>query len=239
VSDPQRILLAGDSTVAACPAHETPMSGWGPHLGASLNFMLAACESTVRPTGPIQVLNVARGGATTESHRVDGLWAALLYELHARDIVLLQFGHNDRKWPHLAPDAGYKANLNKACDEVLARGGIPVLCTPVERRTFTDGQFVPAHGRYPEAVRELAQFRGLPCIDLTSMTARFLADLGPDDSLPLFTHFQAGEHPLYSDGIADDTHFSFIGAVQIADFVAQELVRLWPELTTTERQHSR
>lgn len=26
------VLLGGDSTVAACPAHETPMSGWGPTL---------------------------------------------------------------------------------------------------------------------------------------------------------------------------------------------------------------
>ena len=34
------VLLGGDSTVAACPAHETPMSGWGAHLGAPLNMYL-------------------------------------------------------------------------------------------------------------------------------------------------------------------------------------------------------
>ncbi|MFC5828345.1 rhamnogalacturonan acetylesterase [Nonomuraea insulae] len=222
-----RVLLAGDSTVAACPAHETPMSGWGPHLGAPLNSRLAAALGSPAPT--VAVLNTAKGGATTESHRDEGLWAALLIELRPADVVLLQFGHNDQKQPHLAARTGYTANLERACDEVLERGGRPVLCTSVARRRFVAGRLEPTHGDHPQAVRDLAGRRGLPCIDLARSTAQLYAGLGEEASRALFTHVEPGHHPLYPDGCADDTHFSFTGAVQVADQVAAELVRLWVE----------
>nr|WP_269449752.1 rhamnogalacturonan acetylesterase [Auraticoccus cholistanensis] len=221
-------MLAGDSTVAACPATETPMSGWGPHLGAPLNRRLT--EAAVRAGEPVRtvaVLNTARGGATTESHRQEGLWAALLAELRPQDVVLLQFGHNDSKAEHLAARTGYTTNLERAGEEVLQRGGRPVLCTPVARRRFVEGRLVDTHGDYPGAVRELAGRRGWPCLDLARSTTELYARLGEEGSRALFTHFGRGEHPLYPDGCADDTHFSFDGAVAVAELVAEELAGLW------------
>ncbi|MFD7135750.1 rhamnogalacturonan acetylesterase [Streptomyces sp. NPDC059894] len=225
-----RVLLAGDSTVAVCPAHETPMSGWGPHLGAPLNARLqAAFSSGDRTVATVTVLNTAKGGATLRSHREEGLWAALLHELRAGDVVLLQFGHNDQKDPGLPAREGYTRYLEKAVDEVLAGHAHPVLCTPVSRRRFADGMLQSTHGDYPQAVRDLAHRRGLPLIDLTRSTAELYGRLGEEASRALFTHFAAGEHPLYPDGCADDTHFSFTGAVAVADQVAQALVALWAE----------
>lgn len=230
--DAPRVLLAGDSTVAACPAHETPMSGWGAHLGAPLNARLGAALAELGlPAPTVGVLNTAKGGATTESHRAEGLWDALLTEMRPADVVLLQFGHNDQKHPHLAARDGYTANLERACDEVLERRGRPVLCTPVARRRFVNGRLTSTHGDYPQAVRTLAKLRGLPCIDLAHSTAALYDRLGEDASRALFTHFEPGVHPLFPDGCADDTHFSFTGAVQVADQVASALVRLWLENT--------
>jgi hypothetical protein len=54
-----KILLAGDSTVANCPAYEYPMSGWGAHLAPEVYSWGA-------------VHNFAKGGATTESFRRRG-----------------------------------------------------------------------------------------------------------------------------------------------------------------------
>ena len=48
-----KLILAGDSTVAACPSFEYPMSGWGAVL-PPLVWRWAA------------VHNLAKGGATTE-----------------------------------------------------------------------------------------------------------------------------------------------------------------------------
>ncbi len=221
-----RVLLAGDSTVAACPAQETPMSGWGPHLGAPLTARLAA-TGDAGPAG-VTVVNTARGGATTESHRAEGLWAALLHELRPGDVVVLQFGHNDQKVEHLGARSGYTENLERACAEVLVAGGHPVLCTPVARRRFVAGRLECTHGDFPQAVRDLAQRLGLPCLDLSRSTAELYRELGEEASRALFTHLAPGEHPLHPDGVADDTHFSTTGAVAVAQQVAAALASCWP-----------
>lgn len=219
-----RVLLAGDSTVAACPAHETPMSGWGPHLGSPLNARWgAALARAGRPVTSLAVLNAARGGATTESHRGDGLWAALLGESRPGDVVVLQFGHNDRKRTHLAAHGAYRDNLERFCDETLDRGCLPVLVTPVAVRNFVDGVLVDTHGEFPAAVLDLARARGLPSIDLTRLSGDLLAALGHEASAAHLSHYPAG-HPLYPNGCADDVHHSFIGAVAVAELVAAELV---------------
>jgi lysophospholipase L1-like esterase len=100
-----KILLAGDSTVANCPTYEYPMSGWGARL---------APHTYTRAT----VHNFAQGGASTESFRDEGLWDRLLAEAGDGDLVLIQFGHNDQKKPHLAARTGYAANLRTMVAEV-------------------------------------------------------------------------------------------------------------------------
>ncbi|MFI9843776.1 rhamnogalacturonan acetylesterase [Nonomuraea sp. NPDC051941] len=198
------ILLAGDSTVAACPAWEAPMSGWGAQLGAYAGE---------------PVRNFAKGGATTASHRAEGLWAALLREVVPGDVVVIQFGHNDQKDPAIP----YQDNLRAFVEEARGAGASAVLCTPVQRRRFDGDRLVPTHGDHPDLVRALAAAEGVPLIDLTAATTELYERLGPDGSRSLFTHFKPGEHPLYPDGVADDTHFSFRGADEVAAIVAERL----------------
>ncbi|MFC4121229.1 rhamnogalacturonan acetylesterase [Nonomuraea zeae] len=198
------VLLAGDSTVASCPAFEAPMSGWGAQLGAYVG-------------GPVR--NFAKGGATTASHRAEGLWAALLREVVPGDLVVLQFGHNDQKEPELP----YQDNLRAFVEEARGAGALPVLCTPVQRRRFEGGRLTPTHGGCPGQVRALAAAERVPLIDLTAATTELYERLGPDGSKALFTHFPPGVHPLYPDGVADDTHFCFRGADEVAAIVAARL----------------
>ncbi len=198
------MLLAGDSTVASCPAHEAPMSGWGAQLGAYAG---------------VPVRNFAKGGATTAGHRAEGLWAALVREIVPGDVVVLQFGHNDQKEPELP----YRDNLRAFVAEARAAGALPVLCTPVQRRRFDGARLVPTHGGYPDQVRELAAAENVPLIDLTAATTELYERLGPEGSKALFTHFPPGAHPLYPEGVADDTHFCFRGADEVAAIVAEGL----------------
>ncbi|MEV0164731.1 lysophospholipase L1-like esterase [Nonomuraea fuscirosea] len=201
------MLLAGDSTVASCPAHEAPMSGWGAQLGAYVG---------------VPVRNFAKGGATTASHRAEGLWAALVREIVPGDVVVLQFGHNDQKEPELP----YRDNLRAFVGEARAAGALAVLCTPVQRRRFDGARLVPTHGGYPDQVRALAAAGGVPLIDLTAATTELYERLGPEGSKALFTHFPPGAHPLYPEGVADDTHFCFRGADEVAAIVAERLKEL-------------
>ncbi|WP_406636381.1 rhamnogalacturonan acetylesterase [Pseudarthrobacter quantipunctorum] len=218
-----KILLAGDSTVATCPTHEYPMSGWGAHL-APHSYTWAA------------VHNFAKGGASTESFRNEGLWASLLAEAGEGDLVLIQFGHNDQKRQHLAARTGYAANLRTMAEEVRNLGALPVLCTPVERRHFPDR---PSSGAaagqkdleqsledYPEVVREIGLELGLAVIDLNAWTRGLYLQLGREESAALFCHFGPGSHAHWPDGLADNTHFSQQGAALVAGHVAARLQEL-------------
>ncbi|MDQ0677152.1 lysophospholipase L1-like esterase [Arthrobacter pascens] len=213
-----KILLAGDSTVANCPTYEYPMSGWGAHLPRHVYTWAA-------------VHNFAKGGASTESFREEGLWGRLLETLEERDVVLIQFGHNDQKKVHLAARTGYAANLRTMVAEVRARGSVPVLCTSVERRHFLDGTGARAVLEetledYPEVVREIALELQLAVVDLNAWTRALYTKLGVEDSKSLFCHFGPGEHAYWPAGLADNTHFSQRGAALVADHVARQLALL-------------
>ena len=229
----RRVVLAGDSTVAPYVATAYPMCGWGAHLGAALTARCAAAGGA--GTGPLHVIDLAKNGATTESHREEGLWAAVLDAVAPGDLVLLQFGHNDQKHEHLAARTGYTRNLTRMVSEVRALGSHPVLCTPVARRHFAQGRLLRTHGDHPAAVSALAEELAVPLLDLETRTRALLETLGEGPSRRLFTHLPAGASALYPDGIEDDTHFSVEGAITVAEIVAELLAPLVHALPDRER----
>ena len=213
-----RVVLAGDSTVAPYVATAYPMCGWGAHLGAALT---ARCG-----TEPVHVIDLAKNGASTAGHREDGLWAAVLDAAHAEDLVVLQFGHNDPKRPDLDPWGGFTTHLTHMIEEARTLGARPVLCTPVARRHFCDGQLLTTHGDYPAAVLALGDHLGVPVLDLNACTRELLEHLGEEPSRRLFAQLPAGESALYPEGVEDDTHFSVDGAITVAEIVAELLAPL-------------
>ena len=73
--------------------------------------------------------------------------------MKAGDYLIIQYGHNDEKEKGEGVGAftTYKADLKEFVDEARKRGGIPVLVTPVQRRTFDQNRKITnSHGDYPE-----------------------------------------------------------------------------------------
>jgi lysophospholipase L1-like esterase len=75
------LFIAGDSTAARYG--EGAMQGWG--------------EAATRLFEPAKVRleNRARGGRSSRTFITEGWWTALLADVRAGDVVLIQFGHND------------------------------------------------------------------------------------------------------------------------------------------------
>src|SRR5699024_3505859 len=229
----RRVVLAGDSTVAPYVATAYPMSGWGAHLGAALT---ARCTAGGGPASPFHVIDLAKNGATTESHRVDGLWDAVLDALAPGDMVLLQFGHNDQKHKHLTAWTGYTANLARMLTEAQEQDAHPVLCTPVARRHYADGTLLRTHGEHPTAVLALAETFDVPVLNLQARTRALITSLGEEPSRRLFTQLPAGQSGLYPEGIEDNTHFSVEGAIAVAEIVAELLAPLLRDLVAAEHE---
>ncbi|MEU7278194.1 rhamnogalacturonan acetylesterase [Streptomyces sp. NPDC045431] len=201
----RRIVLIGDSTVCDQPGE--PYAGWGQRLPELLRRGLS-------------VANHADSGESTVTFLAHpALFPAARQRVRPGDLVLIQLAHNDKRTD--APT--YRANLTALVDGVRARGGRPVLVTPIVRRWFNaDGTLdndaalhVNALGvDHPAEIRALAVRLGTPLIDLTALTKTRVETLGTEASKALYL----------TDEKRDNTHTSVRGATEYAGLVADELV---------------
>jgi lysophospholipase L1-like esterase len=217
---PQRITtvwLVGDSTMADKEVKAYPETGWGMPFA---NFF----DSTIR------VDNLAKNGRSTRTFLSEGRWATVMDGLQEGDYVLIQFGHNDEvpsKVGSYTPLEDFKANLGRFVKETRSKGGIPILITPVARRSFdSTGKIRETHPVYAQAVREVATNLQVPLIDLDERSQALLQQFGPEQSKWLFNYLDPGEHPNYPEGHKDDTHFNELGARRMAELVLAEIRKL-------------
>jgi DNA sulfur modification protein DndE len=142
--------------------------------------------------------------------------------------VFIEFGHNDAKAEDPARYAGantdYRSNLIRFVRDVRAKNAFPVLLTPVMRRKFdASGAFQDSHGEYPDAVRRVAKELKVPLIDMHRRSETVIKNYGPENSRRLFLQLQAGENANYPKGVEDNTHFSPLGAEEMAKLAVETI----------------
>jgi lysophospholipase L1-like esterase len=126
------------------------------------------------------------------------------------DYLIVQFGHNDMKSTATNALETYTSDLRKIVDEARKRGGTPILCTPVSRRSFDDkGEITNSFRGYPDAVKLVAKEKNVPLIDLQQMGAAFYEAMGPD-----------GSHKAFANA-RENTHHNNYGSYEIAKCVLQ------------------
>ena len=105
----------------------------------------------------------------------------------------------------------FKASLKQFVAAARKKGGIPIVITPMHRRTFdTAGKITNSHGDYPEAVRQAAKEENVPLIDLTAMSKDLYEALGPERSGALFKE-------------GDGTHHTNYGSYELAKCIVQAI----------------
>jgi lysophospholipase L1-like esterase len=208
---PIELAIVGDST--AC-LWEPPASkrGWGMYLQEDF-------------TGAVQVLNLAKSGQSTKTFIGEGWWAKAL--AGRPDLVLIQFGHNDShastKPESTRADGDFKQYLRQYVDDARAIGAVPVLVTPVARRTLgRDGKLVNDLATYADAVKAVAAEKQVALIDLNASSERLYQRL----------FAQSGVEPnmFVTNSIEDRAHFSEKGARMIERLVLADLIVAVPEL---------
>ncbi len=215
LADPNRIVIASDSTAADYSARSFPQMGWGMVLKCSL-----------KPEA--EIVNLARGGRSTKTFQEEGLWAVLMAQLKKDDTVLIQFGHNDADTKKIVrftdPNGAYADNLRRFVADVRTAGGKPVLITPIAKLIFKDGQIQDTHGPYSATVRRVAAETKTPLIDLDKESQAALQKMGEAEGAKRFMIYSAADkiasHP---EGINDTTHPNELGARMAAGIVAKGL----------------
>ena len=212
------VYLAGDSTMAEKTSDKRPETGWGEYLQSQFD------------DERVKIENHAQNGRSTKSFIDEGRWQAITEKLKKGDYVFIEFGHNDQKKedPKRFADANtdYRNNLIRFIKDVRAKKAFPVLLTPVMRRKFdAAGNFEDTHGDYPDAVRKVADEQKVPLIDMHRLSEAVIKRYGAEDSRKLFLQLKAGENPNYPKGVEDNTHFSPLGAEEMAKAVVAEIER--------------
>lgn len=211
--NPITIYLAGDSTCANKLAEKRPETGWGEMF------------SQFFKDNKVKIDNRAMNGRSTKTFISEGRWQSIVDNLKKGDYVFIQFGHNDSskdKGERYTPPEDYRKNLIKFIEEVRAKKANPVLLTPVMRRRFDkDGKFYDTHGEYPDIVRAVAKEFKTPLIDMHRKSEKLIVGLGEEKSKKLFLILAKGESSNYPNGLDDNTHFSPLGAEEIAKLVVE------------------
>lgn len=211
---PVTLFMVGDSTMADKTELEiSPERGWGQLLPSYLQ-------------GNIVVQNHAMNGRSTKSFIDEGRWDEVLRRAHKGDIVVLQFGHNDAKESdpkRYASVEDYQRNLTRMIQDAQAKKMHVILCTPVCRRYFKNGEFYLHHGGYPDAAREVAKQMHVTFVDMEHLTQDWLIGLGDEASKAYYMNVAAGECKKFPDGKTDNTHYRENGAMAAAGLFVQAL----------------
>lgn len=196
------VFLLGDSTVA--DQSQEPYASWGQILP---RFFKGAAVANHAESGESYRDSIAR-------RRLDKVAS----QLQPGDTVLLQFGHNDQKQQKdgSGDACSYQAEIRTHVEAIRARGGLPVIVSPMERRGFDEqGRIRPSLIEYADAARQVAEAMHVPFIDLNSQSKRFYEALGPERSKLAFASPAPGK--------IDNTHHNSYGAYQLARLVAAAL----------------
>ncbi len=216
-----RIDLIGDST-------QTDHAGYGRGFCANM-------------TAEVDCVNMARGGASTQSFRLQGLWEKSLET--KPDYMLIQFGHNDAVIPArpgtdpnavpadggraLNDPADYEKNLRRYVTEARAAGIKPVLVTPLTRQYFeADGKIHSDQTAHSETMRMVAKEMNVPLIELQNDSIAYLEKVGEQAG----HKFEITKKDATGATIYDKTHLNWAGSYVFGRMVAVDLGKAVPEL---------
>jgi lysophospholipase L1-like esterase len=226
---PIRVILVGDSTMAS-------HSGYGDALCARF-----------RPE--VDCVNLARGGRSSKSFREEGRWDEVERLLKdgagfKASYVLVQFGHNDQPGkPPRSTDlvAEFPFNMERYARETRALGGIPVLVTPLTRRSFKGAYLHDDLAPWAAATRTAAARTRAALLDLNADSAAVVQAMGQQEADTLAmapppahivntsTDPNKAERAGAAKSAFDRTHLGEKGADLFARMVETEMVHELPE----------
>jgi lysophospholipase L1-like esterase len=177
------VFLIGDSTVTDQVRGD--YGTWGQVLPRFFNDKVA-------------IANYAESGETVKAFRHEKRWDKIMSVIKPGDYVFMQFGHNDLNktgtnamWPatefsgqwsntYSAPEGDYKTGLMKYAEEVKAKGGIPVIVSPMTKVDTRNSTPSNGLGEYPKYALEAAKDAGVASIDLNGLSIKAYTALGGD-----------------------------------------------------------
>jgi lysophospholipase L1-like esterase len=226
---PIRVILVGDSTVAT-------KNGYGDALCA-------------RFAPEVACINLAKNGRSSGSFRTEGRWDEVMRLLkdggnYSANYVLVQFGHNDQPGkPGRSTDlvTEFPVNMGRYVTDVRGAGAVPLLVTPLTRRSFNGPYLKNDLAPWAAATRAVAAREHAVLLDLNADSYAAVQAMGQAeaDTLAVAPPPAAARLPTDPNKIEpagpatsafDRTHVGAKGAALFAGIVARELAAAVPAI---------
>ena len=219
------VHVIGDSTVQTYKDDVYPQTGWGQILGSFFDG------------SRVQVVNHAIGGRSSKTFIQYGRLNAAADQFQKGDVVLVQFGHNDR---YLGENAANKQRgrqvpfdslggyLQQYVDAAKSKGATPIFVTPMNMNMGANGRNVFIEYNVVGKMEELAKKNGVPYVNLNAKSYNaYSKSWNPAYvSRYQFKMILPKEYPIAGDtGIVNDngTHFQESGSIAHCQWIAEEL----------------
>ncbi len=217
-----KIYIASDSTAQAYRDSYAPPAGGGQMLARFFD-------------SSVTVENRAMAGRSLKSFFDEGRWSSILNDASAGDYVIIQFGHNDGAYNkperYLSHEDFAVMLENEYIRPALEKGLNPIIATQTQSHWFNEetgkiGEPDPNAVSYASLLRDAAAEFNLPLLEINNLSRALENEMGEEKSRALHLYAEPGEYEKYPDGVQDNTHFSYVGAFEIARIAADELSKV-------------
>lgn len=213
-----KVHVIGDSTVCNYKDNAYPQTGWGQILGSFFDG------------SRVQVVNYAIGGRSSKTFVQEGRLDEVKKNLQKGDIMMVQFGHNDRYFgskPREVPFDSLGYWLQKYADVAKGAGVTLVYVTPMNMNMGANGRNIFTEYNVVGKMEELAKKNGAVYVNLNAKSYNAYSKSWDPAyvSRYQFKMFLKGEYPNYKDGVTNDgtTHFQESGSIAHCQWIAEEL----------------
>ena len=213
-----KVHVIGDSTVCNYKDNAYPQTGWGQILGSFFDG------------SRVQVVNYAIGGRSSKTFVQEGRLDEVKAKLQKGDIMMVQFGHNDRYFgskPREVPFDSLGYWLQKYADVAKGAGVTLVYVTPMNMNMGANGRNIFTEYNVVGKMEELVKKNGAVYVNLNAKSYNAYSKSWDPAyvSRYQFKMFLKGEYPNYKDGVTNDgtTHFQESGSIAHCQWIAEEL----------------
>lgn len=209
------IYLIGDSTLQYNDETTYPQVGWGQVFSTFVK-------------DDIKVINLGKNGASTKSFINGPRFKTLITDIKEDDLLLIQFGHNDEgnnPVCHTEAFKDYYSNLLYLVNIAKKVKATPILLSSVARRVFVNHKIVDTHKDYVKAMKLLSEKEDVLFIDLNKLIMSQLDIVGEEESKKYYMVFDKDIYKNYINGLNDNTHIRYEGALLVSKLLIKELKR--------------
>lgn len=217
--DRNTIWMLGDSTMGDC-TQSSPIQNFATmaSYGAGMSKYLGLGYG---------VANFAQGGLNS-TDMARGYYNQFASRIKPGDYVIIGSGHNDSSKETLMN------NLRQVVDNTLPKGAMVIIASPIERTvSYSDNKYQVTMADYRDAAREVAEEKGVPFIDLNTLTNEEYNRVGnPAAQYYMWNQwFYNSGNPKFN---YDYTHPSPKGTDMITGTFFNEVIRLVEGNTTND-----